>query len=612
MNKILIHRDSLQEVRDKKYGLPELKKYPMPDVDHVRSAIRFFNYVEPHNEEKLAKAILNRMKEYGMTFDEFTVGKENRFSKYIPESHLEHHGILGQKWGEENGPPYPLDYDSHSTTEKQKNPDSKIGGGSSNGAMSMKEISNTLGFDLSKYKFQSVFSKDGIDRNVERNFQMFGFSVKELIAQQGEAGAIAYLQSEWGFSKEDAESAVKNLDKVWQDHTIKDTDDKDKKSSKKSSSKSGSSQKATKTEQKKEEEKSEEKEEKKSEDASENQYAVEYLTKIDENYDKFKEAYETLDQTEKDLLSSEWEVEDAEGYAQHESKKLLKEEYNMSDEVAEAIVMVYSETVSEAKESAEKQKEVIELVSKVIEASDTIDLLSELKDKKIGLTHSEIGDAYVQIYLAHHGIEGQKWGVTNGPPYPLDYDDHSAAEKQKNPKSELDNYGSPKQQSFFQRHKKAIIVGGAIATVAAVAIGSNYIKTKRENQRLSDLLEQTNKKKDAFDPDEYLKKIINPNKPAKEVFSNFDKAKEQLALPSSKSSGKTKEFFKTVFSGWENPFTYQEPSKAAKTVESKLTEVFDVEIIEPNNSYVSRGSNLVQRIQSSISPLMLEDKQMKE
>lgn len=32
-------------------------------------------------------------------------------------------------------------------------------------------------------------------------------------------------------------------------------------------------------------------------------------------------------------------------------------------------------------------------------------------------------------YLSHHGIEGQKWYKRNGPPYPLDYNDHSAAEK---------------------------------------------------------------------------------------------------------------------------------------------------------------------------------------
>ena len=31
--------------------------------------------------------------------------------------------------------------------------------------------------------------------------------------------------------------------------------------------------------------------------------------------------------------------------------------------------------------------------------------------------------------LSHHGIAGQKWGKRNGPPYPLDYNDHSAREK---------------------------------------------------------------------------------------------------------------------------------------------------------------------------------------
>ena len=74
-----------EELEDKKYGLPEQKKYPMPDADHVRSAIRFFNYVEPEKEEELANAILKYMKEHNMSFGNFKVGDENRFKNYIPE-----------------------------------------------------------------------------------------------------------------------------------------------------------------------------------------------------------------------------------------------------------------------------------------------------------------------------------------------------------------------------------------------------------------------------------------------------------------------------------------------------------------------------------------------
>lgn len=82
---------------DMKYGLPEKKAYPMPDRKHVMSAIKFFNYVSPKDEEKLAKAILARMEEYGIS--EVNVGPDNRFGKYYEKTSLKHYQIKGAKHG---------------------------------------------------------------------------------------------------------------------------------------------------------------------------------------------------------------------------------------------------------------------------------------------------------------------------------------------------------------------------------------------------------------------------------------------------------------------------------------------------------------------------------
>ena len=80
---------SEEELKKRKYAFPEERKFPMPDAAHVKSAIRFFNYVDPKDEEKLANAILERMKEYDMDFDDFGVGDENRFKKYMPKKEQE-------------------------------------------------------------------------------------------------------------------------------------------------------------------------------------------------------------------------------------------------------------------------------------------------------------------------------------------------------------------------------------------------------------------------------------------------------------------------------------------------------------------------------------------
>lgn len=41
---------------------------------------------------------------------------------------IKHHGIAGQKWGERNGPPYPLAYEAHSSLEKKGDYQFEYGG----------------------------------------------------------------------------------------------------------------------------------------------------------------------------------------------------------------------------------------------------------------------------------------------------------------------------------------------------------------------------------------------------------------------------------------------------------------------------------------------------
>lgn len=68
---------------DPEYGLPEDKKYPLFDKNHVESAIKFFNYVsDKKKESELAGKIISKMKKYNIPFD--TIGEKNRLKNYIP------------------------------------------------------------------------------------------------------------------------------------------------------------------------------------------------------------------------------------------------------------------------------------------------------------------------------------------------------------------------------------------------------------------------------------------------------------------------------------------------------------------------------------------------
>lgn len=71
------------QLPDEVFGIPQERKYPMPDKRHTISAIKLFNHVEDKYEEQLAKAVIKNMKKYDI--DASMIGDNNRLKKYLPK-----------------------------------------------------------------------------------------------------------------------------------------------------------------------------------------------------------------------------------------------------------------------------------------------------------------------------------------------------------------------------------------------------------------------------------------------------------------------------------------------------------------------------------------------
>ena len=55
-----------KELNDSDLGLPEERKYPMPDATHVRAAESYFRYATDQQKPELARNILRNAKEFGV------------------------------------------------------------------------------------------------------------------------------------------------------------------------------------------------------------------------------------------------------------------------------------------------------------------------------------------------------------------------------------------------------------------------------------------------------------------------------------------------------------------------------------------------------------------
>ena len=68
-------------------------------------------------------------------------------------------------------------------------------------------------------------------------------------------------------------------------------------------------------------------------------------------------------------------------------------------------------------------------------------------------------------YLEHHGVEGQKWGVKHGPPYPIE----------KRSKASYDNYRRFKKKNVAIY---AILAGAGLITTTALKNVTNKVVDK--------------------------------------------------------------------------------------------------------------------------------------
>ena len=66
-------KEERKELNDSDFGLPEERKYPMPDATHVRAAESYFRYATDQQKPELAHNILRKAKEFGVDVESPTI-----------------------------------------------------------------------------------------------------------------------------------------------------------------------------------------------------------------------------------------------------------------------------------------------------------------------------------------------------------------------------------------------------------------------------------------------------------------------------------------------------------------------------------------------------------
>lgn len=147
-------------------------------------------------EEKLDEQTAEAEKRFAKHADEFDM--DIPFSALFPsEDYVEHHGIMGQKWGRKNGPPYPLDAGDHSASERKAGWRQSLSkAGSAAGGAAKKAVSKV-----------ATTVKTGVKKHAERS--------AEKKEQKEEAKKQKLLKT--GTAQEISDYAKKNRSRVSQE-----------------------------------------------------------------------------------------------------------------------------------------------------------------------------------------------------------------------------------------------------------------------------------------------------------------------------------------------------------------------------------------------------------
>ena len=124
----------------------------------------------------------------------------------------------------------------------------------------------------------------------------------------------------------------------------------------------------------------------------------------------------------------------------------------------------------------------------------------------------EFIDLQSDEYLEHHGIKGQKWGVRNGPPYPLADNAHSTSEKKATLVSDQKAGGAEvlvAELAFYS----AVIAAAVVAAKVADKRRTQHFEDEYYNNREIKTLDDCPKiDPNSMSMDEHMKEI-NPDYP---------------------------------------------------------------------------------------------------